>query len=130
MNDEQWRLFFEISGEVLGKGDVVANMSESWCAWTTFGQLASNAVYWQAGLPNADELLPTHIADSGTWGQPFSYHELAHVIIPRTFDQESVEDGQYRCFRKQQDIEELSRRLTEHGIDHRNTDLVLEIKLF
>ena len=130
MKDEEWRLFFEISGQVLGKGHYVAELSDSWCAWTTFDQLVSNAVYWKAGLPNADELLPTYIADGGTWSQPFSYQELAHVIVPRTFDQEFVEDGQYRCVRKQQDIEELSRRLTEHGINHRKTDLVLEIKLY
>ena len=130
MQDEEWRLFFEIAGQVLGKGHDITELSDSWCAWTTFDQLVSNAVYWKAGLPNADELLRTYIADGGTWGQPFSYQELAHVIVPRTFDQEFVEDGQYRCVRKQQDIEELSRRLTERGINHRKTDLVLEIKLY
>ena len=130
MKDEEWRLFFEVASQVLGKGDVAANMSESWCAWTTFDQLVSNAVYWKAGLPNADELHPSYVADGGTWGQPFSYQDLAHVIVPCTFDLEFVEDGQYRCVRKQQDIDALSRRLTEHGINHRKTDLVLEIKLY
>lgn len=130
MNDGQWRLLFETAGQLLGKGHRVANMSESWCAWTTFSRLAADAGYWTAGLPNADELGATYIADGGTWGQPFSYHELAHLIVPRTFEQEFVEDGQYRCVKRQQDIKELSRRLTEHGIDHRKTDLVLEIKLF
>ena len=130
MNDGQWRTFFETAGQVLGKGHRAANMSESWCAWTTFGRLAADAGYWKAGLPHADELRATYIADGGTWGQPFSYHELAHLIVPRTFEQEFVGDGQYRCVQRQQDTEELSRRLAEHGINHRKTDLVLEIKLF
>lgn len=130
MNDEQWRSFFETAGQVLKSGHRVANMSESWCAWTTFDRLAMDAGYWTTGLPNADELRDTYIADGGTWGQPFSYHELAHLIVPRTFEQEFVENGQYRCVQRQQDIEELSRQLAERGIDHRKTDLVLEIKLF
>jgi len=130
MKDEEWRLFFEISGQVLGKGHDVAELSNSWCAWTTFSRLAADAGYWTASLPNMDELRATHITDGGTWGQPFPYRDLAHLIVPRIFEQEFVEDGQYRCIQRQQDIEELSRRLTEHGIDHRRTDLVLEIKLF
>ena len=130
MKDEEWLVFFEIAGQVLGKGHDVANMSESWCSWTTFGRLTADAGYWTAGMPNADELRPANITDGGAWGQPFLYRELAHVIVPRIFDQEFVADGRYRCVHKQQDIEELSRRLTEHGIDHRKTDMVLEIKLF
>ena len=130
MNDQQWRMFFEAAARVLGKGHYVANMSESWCAWTTFDRLATDAGYWTAGLPNADELRETYIADAGTWGQPFSYHELAHLIVPRTFEQEFVEDGHYRSVQRQQDIEELSRQLREHDLNHRKTDLVLEIKLF
>jgi hypothetical protein len=82
------------------------------------------------GIPAADELRATNIADGGTWNQPFLYQELAHVIIPRNFEQERVVDGQHTCIQKRQDIEELSRRLTERGIKHRKTDLVLEIKAF
>jgi hypothetical protein len=130
MNNQDWRTFFQICGAVLGEGSPTASDSESWCAWTTFPQLASNAVYWTAGIPHRKELGATHIADGGTWGQPFAYKELAHVIIPATFDQEVVTNGEFLCLRREQNIETLSDLLSESGIPHRKTNLVLEIKLF
>lgn len=130
MTDEDWRRFFEICGQVLGMGATAANESESWCSWTTFERLSADAGYWTAGIPNRGDLRSSHIADGGIWGQPFAYQELAHVIIPRTFDQKFATDSGYRGVRKHQDITLLSRLLTEDGIAHWKTELVLEIKLF
>lgn len=130
MNDKQWRTFFQICGAVLGRGSGAAINSDSWCAWTTFQRLETDAGYWTCGVPHAAELGATSIADGGTWGQPFQYRDLAHVIIPGIFEQETVAGGEYRCNRKEQDIQTLSRLLSEQGVPHRKTDLVLEIKLF
>lgn len=67
--------------------------------------------------------------DRGPWGQPFSYQEIAHVVIPRAFYWETAA-GPFDSGRKTQDIQRLSRELTAAGIPHRLTDLVLEVKLY
>jgi len=68
--------------------------------------------------------------DSGPWGQPFLYQDLAHVIVPSEFYWQTVAPGQFSNGTKKQDIQELSRQLSAAGISHRLTDLVLEIKLY
>ena len=98
--------------------------SDTWCSWTTFRRLAENdAGYWTAGLPNAEDIAETHIKDGGVWGQPFSFVEIAHVIVPRTF---ITDDGTV----KSQDIESLSRQLNAFTIPCRLSVGILEIKVY
>lgn len=130
MTDQQWKVFFETCARVLGAGDRDAGRSLSWCAWTTFTSLATDVNYWKSGLPHADDVDAGFIKDSGVWGQPFLYSDLAHIIIPREFFWETGELSSYRNGTRQQDITALSTELTALGIDHRLTDLVLEVKLY
>jgi len=81
-------------------------------------------------MPAESELRETHIADCGTWGQPFSYSQLAHIVVPAQFFWELGGKGDYSCGFKPQPIAELSRRLTELGIPHRLTEQLVEIKLY
>ncbi len=85
MTDQEWLTFFQTCCRVLGAGTCWAYDSESWCAWTTFSRLTRDSGYLTSGIPKLEELLSTHVADGGTWGQPFAYSELAHVIVPRVF---------------------------------------------
>ena len=130
MTDEQWRTFFQICSRVLGPGSRRAAFSQSWCGWTTFQALREGVTYWEAGVPSENELESSYTTDGGTWGQPFSYQDLAHVIVPRTFDWESGMGAEFKYGTKEQDIDSLSRELAKAGIMHRKTDLVLEIKLY
>ncbi len=130
MNDAQWHAFFKAAAEVLGPGSRLAEHSQSWCAWTTFDRLGSDAGYWTAGLPAADDIFATFIGDNGVWGQPFHFSQLAHLLVPRKFmcDEPSGPNWTYR--ERVQDLESLSARLREAEIPHRLTDLVLELKCF
>src|SRR5262245_41995229 len=130
MTDEQWRTFFRICSRVLGPGHNRAAFSQSWCGWTTFDLLREGVTYWEAGIPNEHELDPSATTDGGTWGQPFHYQDLAHIVLPRTFAWETGMGADYKCGMKEQDIDSLSRELEKAGITHRKTDLVLEIKLY
>ena len=124
MTDAQWKTFFETCAAVLGKGHRVMKQSDSWCSWTTFGRLKGNdAGYWTAGLPNAEDIGPSHINDGGVWGQPFSYSDIAHVIVPEKF---ITDDGTV----KSQDIKRLSRQLSAASIPCKVTAGVLEIKVY
>jgi len=106
-------------------------MSESWCAWTTYRRIGEDFGYWTSGLPAIEDIGAIGIADGSVWGQPFSYSELVHVVIPRTFYWESrTAAGQFESGLRSQDIDELSSRLSAAGIEHRATALVLEIKLY
>jgi hypothetical protein len=129
-SDADWRAFFGVCARVLGHGDWFAARSDSWCSWTTFRRLAEDGHYWEAGLPNESELCDTYIADGGAWGQPFLYHELAHVLVPRTFNWESGTGADHRAGIKQQDIDRISSELRSDGIPHRITERLLEVKLF
>ncbi|MEN9491817.1 MAG: hypothetical protein RJA63_2266 [Pseudomonadota bacterium] len=62
--------------------------------------------------------------------QPFQYSDLAHLIIPAQFYWERVIDSEFQSGTKQQDIDQLSKELTQYGLPHRKTNLVLEIKLY
>ena len=130
MTDDRWREFFQICTQVLGRGNRLAEDSETWCAWTTFGSLSTDIIYWTAGLPNAEDLDVGFIKDNGVWGQPFLFKDLAHVIIPKEFLWEKMAIGSYESGIKQQAIEKLSSALAAAGIPHRCTDIVLEVKLY
>jgi hypothetical protein len=130
MTDAQWRNFFQICARTLGRGERRDWASANWCAWTTFGTLRGGVHYWTAGLPNQEDIGDIGTNDSGPWGQPFLYSDLAHIVIPRQFDWEKTENGTYTQGTRTQDLERLSLELTQAGIAHRKTDLVLEIKLY
>jgi len=130
MEDKLWKTFFSACAEILGPGSHKSNLSSSWCAWTTFDRLGDDAGYWTCGLPAESELRDSYIADGGTWGQPFSYAQLAHVIVPAEFYWEVVQPGDFRCGHKKQAIRDLSDRLSVRGVPHRLTEKILEIKLY
>jgi hypothetical protein len=131
MLNNQWKAFFLACRDVLGQGAHHSRFSESWCAWTTFSALRSGEIhYWTCGTPEYSEILDTHVEDGGIWGQPFSYDDLAHIIIPKTFYWETEGGPNFRNGTKTQNIETLSERLRKEGIEHRITDLVLEVKLY
>ena len=131
MSDKEWQTFFLTAVDILGEGSYGLAETQSWCSWTTFGRLTDDAGYWTAGLPRKKEILETYIADSGIWGQPFSYSQLAHVIIPCEFYWEKVAvDKEFICGYRQQDINTLSLALKKLDIQHRATDRVLELKVY
>ena len=130
MTDDEWRQFFQIAGEVLGPGEWSSAESVSWCAFTTFSSLKMGAEYSNHGIPAASELGATSTTDGGTWGEPISYRDLAHVIVPRTFFWETKPSPNYANGTRHQDIDRLSDALLAAGIAHRLTDLVLEVKLY
>jgi hypothetical protein len=86
--------------------------------------------YWTGGLPAEEDLADSHIKDNGVWGQPFSYKQLAHIVIPREFFWESNGGPDYKNGTKRQDLALLSSELNQANIPHRLTDIVLEIKLY
>ena len=96
----------------------------------TFGSLADSVNYWRAGLLSLSDIGERGTNDSGPWGRPFVYQDLAHIIIPSEFYWQTVPPGQFSNGTKKQDIQELSGQLSAAGISHRLTDLVLEIKLY
>jgi len=131
MNDEKWIKFFTICAEILGKGDGQARFSDSWCCWTTFDVLENDIRYFTRGLPNKEDLTETAVKDSpSAWGEPISYRDIAHILIPRKFYWETPAGPEFQTGYKTQDINKLSQALLEAGIEHRTTDVLLEIKLF
>src|SRR5262245_51500171 len=107
-----------------GRGDATMEFSDTWCSWTTFRRLTeSDAGYWTAGLPNPEDIGESYIKDGGVWGQPFSFSEIAHVIVPRAF---IATDGH----KTSQDIERLSDELMKVGIPCRLTSGILEIRVY
>jgi len=130
MNDSSWKDFFQICSQTLGKGSQSEYLSESWCSWTTYSRLGLDAQYWASGIPSMDDIADTHIKDGSVWGQPFAYDEIAHVIIPKQFFWEKRSDGDYESGIKSQNIEQLSLELQNADIEHRLTDLMLEVKCY
>ena len=102
----------------------------TWCAWTTFSRLADTAGYWTEELPEESELNDKGTNDGGTWGQPFPYDDLAHVIVPRRFFEEGMPFDRYTNWFHVQDVDGLSALLDANGIEHRLGDYALEIKLY
>ncbi|MFO1251873.1 MAG: hypothetical protein U1E77_12285 [Inhella sp.] len=74
--------------------------------------------------------METYTQDGGTWMQPFSYSDIAHLLIPATFYWERFSDRNFEHGEKMQNIALLSERLNAEKLPHRLTDLVLEIKLY
>lgn len=130
MGDKEWHQFFIACAQVLGVGDQNPRASQSWGAWTTFSALELGVHYWSSGMPNFSEIAETHIVDSSTWNQPFTYASLAHVVVPATFYWETTGTPEYANGFKNQDILKLSEALNSLNIRHRVTELVLEIKLY
>ena len=130
MRNQEWHQFFIVCADVLGKGHRDSRLSESWCGWTTFSALECGVHYWESGLPSKDEIAETHIVDSGVWGQPFKFDSLAHIVLPASFYWETLGGVDYQNGFKKQDIATVSSKLVALGIQHRITDLVLEIKLY
>lgn len=130
MNDDTWKRFFLSCAEILGPGEPLAAHSDSWCSWTTYRRLAEDAGYWVSGLPNVDQIADAGIKDGSIWGQPFSYGDIAHIVIPRRFYWESISETKFESGVRGQDIDALSSKLRNEKIDHRLTDLILEIKLY
>lgn len=133
MTDQHWKRFFEACANVLGSGGHRnPALSTTWCAWTLFDRLSSDLHYWTCGLPALTDVGDAHIKDSGVWGQPFLYSEIAHIVIPRHFDWEAgdFKDDTHTHGTKTQDLDNLSKLLSSIDVPHRLTDLVLEIKLY
>ncbi|CCF97979.1 hypothetical protein B7R78_0006950 [Ralstonia solanacearum] len=130
MDDNAWKTFFTTCADILGVGAPTASQSNTWCSWTTFGRLREDAGYWQSGLPNRSDIHDAWIGDGGVWRQPFPYADLAHIIIPREFYWERISKEGFESGVNLQNIESLSIELREKGIEHRKTDLLLEIKLY
>jgi hypothetical protein len=129
MNDHDWKVFLQTSRLILGAGSCDPYSSESWCAFTTFSSLIHGVHYFNCGLPALDDCLDTCTRDGGVWAQSIEYIDLAHLIIPETFYWEISTAGFQNGYKKQ-DIKSLSTELRALGIEHRLTDLVLEIKLY
>ncbi len=81
-------------------------------------------------MPDEEEIGDVGIKDGGTWSQPFRFQEIAHVIIPRKFYWESAGGPDFRSGFRQQDIKSLSQALNDHGLPHRLTELLLEVKCY
>lgn len=141
-----WRRFLTIAAERLtsplrtekgeGTSDGGSPLLQSWCAWTTFGRLTLDAGYWTAELPKVGELGERSTTDGGTWGQPFPYNDLAHLIIPRQFSEERSYDPDNKSrrgfwqWRHVQDIEGLSAQIRAEKIEYELSQWALQIKLF
>jgi hypothetical protein len=124
MTDAQWLQFFKVCAREL------APLVESWCAWTTFRSLGESVQYWAAPLPRLSELGPSSTHDGGTWGQPFLYSEIAHLIIPRQFQREDTCSGAFQVTEYAQDLDSLAAALRASGIPHQLGKFALEVKLY
>ena len=129
MTNEKWRLTLQICRRILGLGDWDPYLSESWCAFTTFTSLEHGAYYFNCGFPREEECLETCVQDGGVWRQSFDYDDLAHLIVPKTFYWERVANG-FESGSKSQNIGEVSLELVKIDVEHRISNLVLEIKIF
>jgi hypothetical protein len=131
MSDADWCTLLTTARRLLGLGQSMSWGSDSWCAWTTFSSLENWLTYWTCGLPEELEILDTGVADGSVWGQPFKYSDLAHLIIPATFYWERFDSVRgFENGYKHQNIVLLSKELRSLDVQHRLTDLVLEVKLY
>lgn len=129
MNNQDWKLFLQTSRQILGAGSCDPYSSESWCAFATYSSLMHGVHYFSLGLPALDDCLDTRTRDGGVWVQSIEYSDLAHLIIPKTFYWERTVSG-FQSGYKKQNIKLLSDELVKLVIEHRLTDLILEIKLY
>lgn len=140
MTPEQWRTFFTIASRHI-RGTLQSQPLDgmdracpihrlSHCAWTTFECLGFETIYWSAGLPEYQDLLADHLRDGGAWGQPFSYAEIAHLIIPSRFLEEDHVEGVLVQWTHEQDIAGLSELFADVHIPHTLHATFLELKLY
>lgn len=125
-----WYKFLLVATRRMTLNQCAVAGKRSWCAWTTFERLSEDAGYWTAPLPLEAELLVNGTSDGGTWGQPFRYSQLAHLIVPRRFYWEQISDEGFTSGVHVQDIDGLSVELSVEGIAHRLAELTLEVKLY
>jgi len=102
----------------------------SWCSWTTFDRLARDSGYWTAELPLENELGESYVKDGGTWGQPFPYNAIAHIIIPRHFIEEPWPGDAFYQWVHEQDIDRLATFLDRAGVRYHHSAYALEVKRF
>jgi hypothetical protein len=129
MTNLEWKKFFDLGNEVLGAGSQGLLVSENWCSWTTFDRLLRSGGYWQCGLPRPGEYHDWGVGDGGVWGQPFRYEEIAHLIVPRTFEFADIYKGEFIYKKTEQKIDALSDLLLLANIDHILSDWALEFRL-
>ena len=87
-------------------------------------------MYWTGTLPEEDDLQREHLRDGGAWRQPFLYTEIAHLILPSRYLEDSYADAVYTQWTHEQDIAGLSQLLSEVEIPHRLYPTFLELKLY
>ena len=125
-----WQRFLAIASNHLAFKPCEVPGKWSWCGWTTFERLGEDAGYWTASLPLESELLSEGTSDGGSWGQPFRYTQLAHVLVPRRFYWEEISAEGFNSGVHEQDVQGLSDLLAAEGIFHRLNEYVLEVKLY
>ena len=76
------------------------------------------------------ELAAANTLDGGTWGQPFLYKEIAHLIIPRRFQWVSSVSSQFVQTEHRQDVDAISAKLEELSIPHELSGYALQVRLF
>jgi hypothetical protein len=132
MKDEDWCTFFRSAAELLGPGDSRLMHTKSYCAFTTFERLNTDLNYWRHGMPLKEEIAENHIRDNGVWCQPLRFSSLAHIIVPRRFRVEQFDKYNHPVddLEIEQRIDALSSALLTCRVDHRITNLILEIKLY
>jgi len=130
MLNMNWKLFLSICRETLGKGSFNPYLSESWCSFTTFTSLSHNINYWSCGFPDKEDLLDDRTIDGGLWRQSFYYDDIAHIIIPSKFYWEEIIDNKFCCDYKKQNINLLIPKLGNNFPQLRQTELMLEVKLY
>ena len=130
MSNQDWYSFFVACSTVLSQKFAADIRVGERCSWATFDSIECGAHYWSGPLLSEADLLPTYTRDGGPWRQPFLFESLAHVVIPRFFGIESGGAADYAYKSGVHDLEALSAKLNELGIQHRKTDLMLEIKLY
>lgn len=81
-------------------------------------------------LPRKGEYGDTGVFDGGnTWGQPFEFTSIAHLMIPSKFEFSDIYKGEFVYKETEQNILELSRRLQEEQINHFISCWALELRL-
>lgn len=123
------------------EGKLHSYVRRSAATFTTFDLLARGGVYLSGHLPLESELHNEWVSDFA-WGTggPIRYDHIAHVLIPRYFDQETfsvpgndlpeAEKRIWNCWAHEQDIDGLSKLLQAASISHSLTQWALEIKRF
>lgn len=129
-DNELWRCALIACRNILGVGSWDSSLSKSWCAFTTFSSLSHRTVYWNCGFPDEHELLTDRTSDGGLWRQSFHYSDLAHIVIPKNFYWERVQDSLFESGLKSQNLEALCEEFLSKGVPFNKSELVAEIKLY